>query len=278
MRPISRRTPRGTPAAGAEAPWPMRYKLELEYEGTRYRGWQQQPGQRTVQGELLSAVAQACRRPARDLQGAGRTDAGVHALAQVAHLELDAQIPSDHLKYKLNDALPPDIVVTGVWPAARNFHARHDAVSRRYLYQIARRPSAFGKKLVWWVKDELDASLMQQAAQLFPGLRDMRSFCADEKATETRVEIRELRVVESGQLILVSVEASHFLWRMVRQVVGVLAHLGRGQLSLDEVRGFLTQPSRRPAELTAPPSGLFLERVLYTPEKESPPPRPVLRV
>ncbi len=256
----------------------MRYKLELEYEGTRYRGWQQQPGQRTVQGELLSAVAQACRKPAQDLQGAGRTDAGVHALAQIAHLEIDLQIPSDHLKYKLNDALPADIVVTGVTPATRNFHARHDALSRRYLYQIARRPSAFGKKLVWWVKDDLDADKMRQSAALFPGMKDMRSFCADENLKETRVEIKELSIHEAGQMILVRIEASHFLWRMVRQIVGVLSHVGRGQLSLADVQAFLAQPSRRPAELTAPPSGLFLEKVLYTAEKELQVPTPVIRM
>lgn len=256
----------------------MRYKLVLEYEGTRYRGWQQQPWQKTVQGELLSAVAQACRKPAKDLQGAGRTDAGVHALAQVAHLEIDLQIPSDHLKYKLNDALPADIVVTSVMPASKNFHARHDAVSRRYLYQIARRPSAFGKKMVWWVKDDLDCEKMQEAARLFPGLKDMRSFCADETLKETRVEIKELSLTEHGQLILVRIEASHFLWRMVRQLVGVLAHVGRGQLTVGDVQGFLREPSRRPAELTAPPSGLFLERVLYAAEKDGSLPAPVLLV
>lgn len=256
----------------------MRYRLELEYDGTRYRGWQQQPGQKTIQGELLSAVAQSCRKPARDLQGAGRTDAGVHALAQVAHLEIDLQIPSDHLKYKLNDALPADIVVTAVSPAAKNFHARHDAISRSYLYQISRRPSAFGKKLVWWVKDDLDAARMQAAAALFPGLKDLRSFCADENATETRVKIESLTVSEHGQLVLVRIQASHFLWRMVRQIVGVLAHVGRGQLAQADVQAFLSSPSRRPAELTAPPSGLFLEHVYYQTPPADPELLPVLRV
>lgn len=245
----------------------MRYRLELEYEGTRYRGWQSQPGQRTVQAELQSAAARVAGKPPGDLQGAGRTDAGVHALAQVVHLDLDVRLTSEALRYRLNDALPADIVVTAAVPAARNFHARHDAIARRYLYQVARRPSAFGKKLVWWVKDPLELGRMQQAARLFHGMRDMRSFCADPEASNTRVEIRSLELAEAGQLILVRVEASHFLWKMVRQIVGVLAEVGRGRLEPAEVEGFLQAPSRRPAELTAPPSGLFLERVLYGSEQ-----------
>ncbi|GMU58040.1 MAG: tRNA pseudouridine synthase A [Candidatus Xenobia bacterium] len=255
----------------------MRYRLELEYDGTRYRGWQSQPGQRTVQAELQSAAGRVAGKPPGDLQGAGRTDAGVHALAQVAHLDLDVRLTSDALRYRLNDALPADIVVTSAAPAARNFHARHDAIARRYLYQIARRPSAFGKKLVWWVKDPLDLSTMQQAARLFPGMRDMRAFCADPEAPNTRVEIRSLELAEAGQLILVRIEASHFLWKMVRQIVGVLAEVGRGRMQSSEVQSFLDHPSRRPAELTAPPSGLFLERVLYGTEPGGPL-EPVLRV
>ena len=122
-----------------------RYKLTLEYTGTRYSGWQVQKNARTVQGELHRAISVVMNGPPIELYGSGRTDAGVHALAQVAHVELSASMPADVLRMKLNDELPADIHLLAVQPVGRRFHARHGALSRSYLYQISRRRTATGR-------------------------------------------------------------------------------------------------------------------------------------
>ncbi|MHB2017511.1 MAG: tRNA pseudouridine(38-40) synthase TruA [Candidatus Xenobia bacterium] len=255
-----------------------RYRLEIEYEGTRYAGWQVQPDARTVQGVLMDAVRQGLGVPRCELMGSGRTDAGVHALAQTAHLEVASRLPPRRIQLALNDELPADVCVLRVRLAAPGFHARHDAAGRSYLYQIARRRTAFGKKMVWWIKDRLDVPRMQAAAERFVGMHDFRSFTALE-AGETRVKLEQVQVCEVEDLLLVRIQGSHFLWKMVRQMIGVLAEVGRGRLTPEDVTRLLQSHSDEPARTTAPPSGLFLERVWY-PGEAGPmgDPRPVLSV
>ena len=241
-----------------------RYKLIVEYTGTRYSGWQVQTNARTVQGELQRAVREATGSAAGDFQGSGRTDAGVHALGQVAHVEVPSPLPPETLRRRLNDALPSDINVLSVAPVRHKFHARHDAASRSYLYQIARRRTAFAKAFVWWVKEDLDVGRMRDAAARLSGLHDFRSFSdSDPGEGSTRVLLDRIELVEDGDLILVRVTGSHFIWKMVRRIVGVLVEIGRGGLEPDAVSAFLEAPSPMPARLTAPASGLFLERVAY---------------
>src|SRR5213596_472787 len=144
-----------------------RFKLTIEYAGTRYSGWQIQKNARTVQGEIDRAVRQVTRRQDFELYGSGRTDAGVHAAAQVAHLDVSTTLPPESLRRKLNDELPPDINLLRVEQVPHRFHARHDAVGRRYLYQLARRRTAFAKAYVWWVKEPIVADRMREAAPLF---------------------------------------------------------------------------------------------------------------
>jgi tRNA pseudouridine38-40 synthase len=139
-----------------------RFRLLIEYAGTRYSGWQIQKNARTVQGEIDRAVRQAFKPREFELYGAGRTDAGVHALAQVAHLELYSGVSPEVLRRRLNDELPADIHIISAATVPHRFHARHDAVSRSYLYQISRRRSAFGKPVVWWVREPLDVDRMRQ--------------------------------------------------------------------------------------------------------------------
>jgi tRNA pseudouridine38-40 synthase len=153
-----------------------RFRLTLEYEGTRYRGWQVQKNARTVAGEIGEAVRRLSGRTDFELYGSGRTDAGVHALAQVAHLDLNTALDPQRLVYALNDELPADINVLQAERVPRRFHARHDAVARSYLYQVSRRRTALGKPFVWWVKDPLDAALMREAARALVGLHNFRSF------------------------------------------------------------------------------------------------------
>ncbi len=256
-----------------------RYRLTLEYQGTRYRGWQAQKNARSVQGALLQAAAEIYGSSV-DIQGAGRTDAGVHALGQVAHLELPKSVREDSIVPDLNDRLPPDITVLGAARTTAKFHARHHAVSRSYLYQISRRRTALGKPFVWWVKDRLDAGRMARAAALLPGMHDFAAF-ADRRLEEgksTLVLLEEAVLQEAGDLILLRFRASHFLWRMVRRMVGVLAQVGRGALPEEGMTGLLAGPSDYPAAFTAPPSGLFLEEVIYPGERYRRPLRPVLEV
>jgi tRNA pseudouridine38-40 synthase len=241
-----------------------RFKLTIEYAGTRYRGWQIQKNARTVAGELTRAVAAATKVSPFELYGAGRTDAGVHALAQVAHLQLDTRLDADTLRWRINDELPGDINVIELVRAPQRFHARHDAVARSYLYQIARRRMAFAKPYVWWVREDLDLDAMRAAAERFVGLKDYRAFSADDRAeAESRVQVDEAEIIDAPPLILVRVVGSHFLWRMVRRMVGVLVAVGRRELRPADVERMLSDESSDAAALTAPASGLFLERVYY---------------
>jgi tRNA pseudouridine38-40 synthase len=242
-----------------------RFKLTIEYAGTRYSGWQKQKNARTVQGEVERAISGATGARPFELQGSGRTDAGVHALAQVAHLEIDPGMPLETLRMRINDALPADINVLQIAKATHRFHARHAAVLRSYVYQIARRRTAFAKPYVWWVKEPLDAKRMQEAAALFGGMQDFRAFSDDDPDEKsTKVLIEEVQVAEAGDLLLVRVAGSHFLWKMVRRMVGVLVEVGKGELPPGAVAELLEGASDLlPARLTAPASGLFLERVCY---------------
>jgi tRNA pseudouridine38-40 synthase len=251
------------------------WKLTLEYDGTKYSGWQEQKNARTVMGALRTA-AEDLLGSGLDIQGAGRTDAGVHALAQVAHLRAPgpAKRPPEMLRRGLNDRLPADIVVLEVEPASARFHARHDAVSRRYLYQISTRKTAFAKKYVWWVKETLDIPLMEQAAHLLEGRRDYSCFRAIDASRENDspiVEVRSAKITLEEHFIAFRIEASHFLWRMVRRIVGVLVKLGKGEIRIDDWKQLLearSAPELDVAAWTAPASGLFLEQVRYRSKNE----------
>ena len=240
------------------------WKLTLEYDGTRYRGWQSQKNtERTVQGALQRAAVELFGGDVT-VGGAGRTDAGVHALAQVAHVKARKTLTERQIEQGLNDRLPFDINVLEVSAALPRFHARHDAVSRTYLYRISRRRTAFDKRLVWWVKDRLDAEAMRRAAKLFEGRHDFASFCENPEGQEsTIVVVEKSAVTDTGPEIHFRLTASHFLWRMVRRLAGTLVEVGRGHLDEPAVQKLLQEKSAAPAKWTAPPSGLFLEKVSY---------------
>jgi tRNA pseudouridine38-40 synthase len=234
------------------------YKLTIEYEGTRYSGWQAQGNtQKTVQGHLVRAALQVLGEV--EIGGAGRTDAGVHAAAQVAHLRARKAVDPQQIMRKINDLLPHDIHILRAERANDKFHARHDAVSRIYLYQISMRRTAFAKPFVWWIKDKLDFDAMAQTAKSLAGRHDFSSF-ADKRVApdDSRIVVVERAdLARADDLILFRIEASHYLWKMVRKIVSYLAEVGRGT-----VRGDLFA-EKEPWQPTAPPSGLFLERILY---------------
>jgi tRNA pseudouridine38-40 synthase len=256
-----------------------RFKLTIEYVGTRYSGWQIQKNARTVQGEVDRALHTATRVRDFELYGSGRTDAGVHALAQVAHLDIKTTLPPETLRQRLNDELPSDINILSLSGVPRGFHARHDAVARSYLYQIARRRTAFAKPFVWWIKEPLDLALVRSAASSFTGLQDFQAFTDDQpEMKSTKVLVDAVEVGEDGDLLLMRVSGSHFLWKMVRRLVGVSVEVGRRGLTLDQARQLLGGPSEVPARLTAPASGLFLERVFYEGEPRALPLRAAVPV
>ena len=248
-----------------------RFKLTIEYAGTRYSGWQIQKNARTVQGEIDRAAREVTGRRDFELYGSGRTDAGVHALAQVAHLDVSTSLPPESLRRRLNDELPADINVLSASIVPHRFHARHHALARRYLYQIATRRTAFAKPYVWWVKDPLGVPRMKEAAALLVGLRDFGSFAErdDDDSDGARADrstlvlVDRVEIGEVGGLVIIAVEGSHFLWKMVRRITGVLVEIGRGGLEPSVIGELLTGPSEVPARSTAPASGLFLERVYY---------------
>jgi tRNA pseudouridine38-40 synthase len=241
-----------------------RFRLTIEYAGTRYSGWQIQKNAKTVQGELHRALAGALGKASFDTYGAGRTDAGVHALGQVAHLDTSANLPPATLIARVNDALPADINVIAAERVAPRFHARHSAIARGYLYQISRRRTAFDKPYVWWVKDDLNLDAMRDAARALVGFGDFRAFTDDDpEEKSTKVLVDDISITEQDSRILIRVVGSHFLWRMVRRIVGVLVEVGRGGLKPADVAALLASDSDLPPKLTAPASGLFLERVYY---------------
>ncbi len=242
-----------------------RFKLTLEYDGANYAGWQLQRKERSVQGELLAVAFKIFETEDIEIYGAGRTDAGVHARGQVAHLEVPvAKGTPEQIMMRFNDELPHGINILRVEKAHPKFHARHDARNRTYIYQISKRRDAFAKKYVWWVRDRLDVRAMSDAAARLEGFHDFRSFGDVEKEGQsTMVEMTRVEVREDADRIYIQLTGSHFLWKMVRRIVGVLVEVGRGRMSGQTVEGFLINASREPAKLTAPPSGLFLERVDY---------------
>jgi tRNA pseudouridine38-40 synthase len=241
-----------------------RFKLIVEYDGSPYHGWQFLKNKPSVMGVLQDACKKALNTNTFELYGAGRTDAGVHALKQTAHLECNTKLSPANLRMSLNDNLPATVTVRDVMQVHPKFHARYDAVARSYVYHIATRRTAFGKKYAYWIKDKLNVAAMAEAARVFSGSHDFSSFGTNEdEKLSTKVSIYSVSVEQQGASIMINIIGSHFLWKMVRRMVGVLIECGRGNMSSRDIQKFLKTYSDIPAKLTVPPAGLFLENVFY---------------
>ena len=258
------------------------YRILLEYDGSRYNGWQKQgerqsrQGVRTVAGTLERVLHEAgCR--VLVLTGAGRTDAGVHAAGQVAHLHLAAPT---HVRRILDEGLPADIAIRSVAPCSPAFHARHDALERSYLYQLGLRRSAFAKPYLWWVKGRLDLERLAAAWRCFEGSLDLAAFADLEPGEDSRCQIRSCESLREGSLFLLRVSARHFLRRQVRRMVGAAVLCALGREEIDAIARDLQQPTPRAtlhwAEHAAPAAGLFLERVRYGGDPALPAPRALM--
>jgi len=244
-----------------------RFKLTLEFDGRRYSGWQKQDEARTIQGTLLAAATELFGSQV-DVQGSGRTDAGVHGLHFVAHLEAHTDLNPQEIRERLNASLPGDISILDCKRAGARFHARHNCIGRSYCYQIARRKTALGRGHVWQVDDLLNGERMQEAAAALMGMYDFTSFTDRQvvKKKSPTVMINQCQVVVTGDLILFRIVGSHFLWKMVRRIVGVLVAVGKGKLTVADVQRFLQEPVDL-KQYTAPAQGLFFERAFYDQEE-----------
>lgn len=243
----------------------QRFKLILEYEGTAYHGWQVQPGLPTIQGILQTALARIAGAPVH-VTGAGRTDAGVHALGQAASFTADVRLDSVTLRRALNASLPRDIVVCEVEEAPPEFDARRSARSRTYRYTLLRRdyPSAWLARHSLYVPLSLNAKAMAEAARVAIGTHDFSAFRAGTCTARTPVRT----VLEAGwrteaDLWHFEITANAFLQHMVRILVGTFLEVGRGKRAPAEVAEILASRDRRRAGKTAPPQGLCLVQVHY---------------
>jgi tRNA pseudouridine38-40 synthase len=243
-----------------------RYKLVLEYDGRDFVGWQRQDNGPSVQAALEAAVEGFCGETAA-VAGAGRTDSGVHALGQVAHVDIDKPTTGDQVRDALNFHLKPQaIAVLAVQTVADDFHARFSAISRCYLYRIVNRraPLALDRGRAWFVPVALDAAGMDTAAQSLVGKHDFSSFRATECQAKSPVKTLErLTVTRRGEAIAVEAQARSFLHHQVRNMVGTLKLVGEGKWTAEQVADALARRDRRAAGPTAPAEGLYLVSVGY---------------
>jgi len=245
----------------------MQLRLTIEYEGTVYQGWQLQPAGPTVQAVLERALATALREPVR-VRGAGRTDAGVHACGQVAAVRV-ARVPPDleRLRRSLEALTPDDVTVREITLADDAFDPRRHARSRVYEYRILNRPasSPFWRRWAWHVPDPLDAGAMDAAARQLAGEHDFAAFrgADNEPARSTVRRVLESRLEATSPLLVYRIEATGFLKHMVRNVVGTLLEVGRGERPPAAMRDLLSGRDRSRAGATAPAHGLVLVAVRY---------------
>jgi tRNA pseudouridine38-40 synthase len=241
-----------------------RYLFTLQYAGTAYAGWQTQANALAIQPLVERALSALCKEPIR-LHGAGRTDAGVHALAQQAHADLPGGIPERGLVLGLNNMLPPDIRIVSVREVAPDFHARFSAIGKSYRYAIWNDPvfDVFHRETCAHVTSPLDEGEMRRAAAALVGEHDFRAFTVAEPEVSSTVRtIRSVEVERAGKQVLITISADGFLRYMVRRIAGSLIEVGRGRLPAGAIAASL-EPEFREARWTAAAAGLVLVGVSY---------------
>jgi tRNA pseudouridine38-40 synthase len=242
-----------------------RWKCVCAYDGGAFAGWQSQAGGRAIQDVIEARLAEIFKRPIR-IHGSGRTDAGVHARAQVFHFDAAWRHDSTRLLAALRHRLPAQIQIKSLRAVAADFHSRFQATGKRYTYHLQLGDAdPFTWPFCWPVFRPLDISAMQAAAAVLRGRHDFRAFTAlnGQPNDDTVRDLRRFDLARRGKRVRIVAEADGFLYKMVRSLVGVLVAVGEGKLTPAQVRAILASRTRTAAVLTAPPQGLFLEKVFY---------------
>ena len=241
-----------------------KYQLTIQYDGSDFHGWQVQAEGRTVQGDIETALMAIYPEEKISLIGSGRTDAGVHALAQVAHVELPVHLSPPELRQALNGNLQRDVWIESAKEAEDNFHARFSATAREYEYRFVKVFSPVTRNYTTHLKWEIDKNLLKECAELLHGKHDFTSFC---KAT-AEVENKNCTIFysnwdESEEKLIFNIKANRFLQHMVRFLVGTMVEVGRGRYSVDDFSQFVNGGHPKLAVVRAPAHGLFLKKVIY---------------
>lgn len=240
-----------------------RYKIVLEYDGTDFCGWQRQADKRTVQGILEDALSEFGEGHI-GVTGAGRTDSGVHALGQAVHFDLARDIDCIKLMSALNGKTPDDVLVKSVSEVASTFHARYDAVFRRYLYIISRQPTVIGRRYSWLPKFDYDFRLLESLAREFLGVYDFAAFCKTKSLRENTVcTVSHAEWTENESQRVFEIVADRFLHQMVRLIVGTMMDIANGRFEPDVIPQIFASGDVANCGTTAPPHGLFLAEVGY---------------
>lgn len=242
------------------------FKMIVEYDGTAYCGWQRQENGLTIQ-QVLEEAIQLITGEKVTVIGSGRTDAGVHALNQVAHFKSNSRLPVNNIYRGMNSVLPPDIVVKELEEVTDDFHAQHDVKSKVYVYKICnqRLRPVLGRNYFWFIRFPLDLEVMRKAAQFLIGTHDFSCFCATGTHVKDRVRTIidiEIKTCDDG-LIEIKLESHGFLKYMVRNIIGTLVEVGRGKRKPEEMKVIIESRNRKIAGVTAPACGLFLKEVKY---------------
>ncbi|HLL95300.1 MAG TPA: tRNA pseudouridine(38-40) synthase TruA [Spirosoma sp.] len=245
----------------------MRYFIELSYRGTAYHGWQTQANGISVQTTIEAALSQRFGQP-MNILGSGRTDAGVHAEQQFAHVDVADPLPlSDALIYSLNCILPDDIAIKTIFPVRPTDHARFSAISRYYQYHITQHKNVFENGLTYHFRPELDEGLMNEACQRLLQTTDFKSFSkARADVTHFRCRLDQACWQRTGDRLTFHIKANRFLWGMVRTIVGTMVEIGQGRMSLARFDAIIRAEDRTVAGRAAPANGLYLVEVGYLPD------------
>ena len=243
-----------------------KFKLVIEYDGTAYHGWQRQKSDRSIQAEIEKALT-VMTRQAITLSASGRTDAGVHALGQVAHFACETAIEPADFRRGLNSLLPDDIVIKTCKSVPDAFHARYDAKRKTYRYRILNRavPTAVDRRYVWHLRKELQIEAMRAVVRHLVGRHDFKAFegTGSPRTSTVRTILRADLKKETDGYLIFEIEGDGFLRYMVRNIVGTLVEVGRGKITPEGFRAVLESKDREQAGATAPPQGLFLVAVDY---------------
>lgn len=242
----------------------QRYKLLIEYDGTHFSGWQKQPDERTVEGEIEKALS-TLYQVEIDVIGQGRTDAGVHAIQQIAHVDLPDTYSERRILHAMRGLLSEDVTIFGINRTNAEFHSRFDAISRKYKYRISNRPIPLDRHKIWYSFLECDIVLLNKCAKLILGTHDFHSFCIpnDDPNLTTQCTIIESVWSKEAGVLIYTIEGNRFLRQMVRRLVGTMVQVSAGKLELKKFEQMLTQFKSSTPAYSAPPNGLTLVSVEY---------------